>query len=256
MLLAIDIGNTNTVFAIYEGDDLRQSWRLHTEARRSCDEYASFLHEVLRINDLGWGDISAVIVGSVVPDADLHVKRFCSKYLSAEPLFVTKDIVDIGITIDRPEDVGADRLINALAVKKLYPQVQNQPVIVIDFGTATTFDVIDCDMNYAGGVIAPGIHLSVEALERAAAKLPRVEITKPDRVIGHSTVGAIQSGIFWGYISMIEGMVARLNEELGAQPFVLATGGLAGLFAGSTDVIEVVDGDLTLKGLLEIYKRA
>ena len=250
MLLAIDIGNTNTVFAVYKGDALHQEWRCQTVASRTADEYAVFLNELLALAGMAWADISDVIIGSVVPNANFHIKNFCVKFIKAEPLFVTKDVVGIAIDLDRPEEVGADRLINAVAVIEHY----QYPAIVIDFGTATTFDVIDAKGRYAGGAIAPGINLSVSALHQAAAQLPNVDIAKPEKAIGKNTVEAMQSGIYWGYLGLIEGITAQITCEMGAQPFVIATGGLAPLFAGNTDLIKTVDHQLTLKGLLKLYQ--
>ncbi len=251
MLLAIDIGNTNTVFAVYEGHDLKESWRCQTEAARSADEYAAFLNQVFALAGFDLKSIDDVIVSSVVPESNFHMTQFCEKYLGHEPIMITKDSVPIVLEVDRPEDVGADRLVNAVAVAQNY----QLPAIVIDFGTATTFDVITKDGAYAGGVIAPGVNLSVQALNRAAAKLPKVSIKKPDRVIGKATVEAIQSGMYWGYLSLIEGLTKRMTDEIGQKPFVLATGGLASLFAKDTLVIDAVDDSLTLKGLLYIYER-
>jgi len=251
MLLAIDAGNTNIVFAVYKGEEQLKSWRIHTEAKRSCDEYASILSRLFAMEDLGWDDISAVMISSVVPDANRHLRGFCEGYLSCDPVFVSKDMLDIPVHLDKPEEAGADRLVNAVAVRAHY----QTPAIVIDFGTATTFDVIEEDGAYSGGLIAPGIHLSIDALNMAAAKLPKVSVQKTDQVIGKSTVGAIQSGIFWGYIGMIEGIVARIRSEMDGKPFVIATGGLASLFVEHTDVIDHVDDDLTLKGLFTLYQK-
>ena len=182
-----------------------------------------------------------------------NLKTLCRKYFKVDPLVVGDAEVDLGIQVflDRPEEVGADRLVNAIAAHEVY----KGPLIVIDFGTATTFDVVDEDGNYCGGAIAPGINLSLEALHMAAAKLPRVAIGKPDKAIGKGTTTAMQSGIFWGYIGMIEGLTQRMKEEFGAEMTVIATGGLATLFAESTDVIQHSDSDLTLRGLLAIHKR-
>jgi type III pantothenate kinase len=251
MLLAIDIGNTNTVFALFKGDALAYSWRCTTIRGRSADEYASFLNELFSLEKISWNAVSDIIIGSVVPEADFHIKGFCKKYLKKEALMVTANIVGIPIDMPKPEEVGADRLINAVAVIEDY----KIPAIVIDFGTATTFDVIDEKGRYIGGAIAPGINLSVEALHQAAAKLPSIEIKKPARAIGKTTIEAMQSGVYLGYIGLIENIVKDIATEIGSKPFVLATGGLAPLFAGSTDVIEAVDDTLTLKGLLKIYKR-
>lgn len=250
MLLAIDIGNTNTVFAIYDGETLKQEWRAQTIARRTGDEYGSFLNELMGLVGLSWKDLTDVVIGSVVPDANFHITNFCKKFIGCEPLFATRANVGLSFDMERPEEVGADRLLNALAVITHY----KTPAIVIDFGTATTFDVIDAQNRYAGGVIAPGINLSVTALQEAAAQLPDIEIAKPARAIGKTTVEAMQSGVYWGYIGLIDGIVARVMKEMGAKPFIVATGGLAPLFAGSTGVIESIDQQLTMKGLLKLYK--
>ena len=249
MLLAIDIGNTNTVFAAYKGDEQLGAWRIKTDGVRSPDEYAVFLHELFTISELSWDMFHHVIVSSVVPEANAHIERFCAKYLSCTPLFVTKDMVDITLDLERPEDVGADRLVNAVAVLGHY----QPPAVVIDFGTATTFDVVDMNGAYAGGVIAPGINLSMHALHQAASKLPKVSVAKPDAVIGKSTTGAMQAGIYFGYKGLIEGIIDGIAEELAVRPYVIATGGLAPLFADGSDVINTVDADLTLKGLQILY---
>jgi type III pantothenate kinase len=251
MLLAIDVGNTNIVFAVYQQEKIMQFWRCQTIASRTQDEYAVFLHALFGQAGLQWTDISDVIVSSVVPEADFHLKRFCQAYFKRTPLFVSHVDVypPIGIAIDQPEQVGADRIVNAVAVAHFY-QV---PAVVIDFGTATTFDVIDGRGRYCGGAIAPGVDISLSALHQAAAKLPRVSIKRPESPIGNDTVSAMRSGMYWGYAGLIEGVVNKITEALGEKPFVIATGGLASLYAGSTSVIEVVDEELTLKGLLRIH---
>jgi type III pantothenate kinase len=250
MLLAIDIGNTNTVFAVFRDGALIDNWRLSTDAKRSGDEYAVFLNQVFGLTAHAFADISDVIVSSVVPEARFSMSRFCEKHLRQTPIFVDKDSVPVEIDVDRPEDVGADRLVNAMAVKVCY----KAPAIVIDFGTATTFDVIDARGAYTGGVIAPGINLSLNALHEAASKLPTVSIVEPKRVIGKSTVEAMQSGLYWGYVGLIEGLLNNIAREMGEKPMVLATGGLAPLFAQNIKLIDHVDDQLTLNGLFEIYK--
>lgn len=254
MLLAIDVGNTNTVFALYNGVALEHVWRCVTTAGRSRDEYAAFLHPLLAASDLNWADIQSVIVSSVVPDANFHIHKFAQGYIDCMPVFVSPDMVGdlVSVDIDKPEELGADRLVNAVAVVAHY----QTPAIVIDFGTATTFDVISEGGVYTGGLIAPGINLSVEALSAAAAKLPRVAVHTPKSVIGKNTVDAIQSGIYHGYLGLIEGIVDRVATDMNAKPFVLATGGLARLFAPNTDAIDAIDQDLTLKGLYEISNQA
>jgi type III pantothenate kinase len=253
MLLAIDAGNTNFTFAVFSEAAMAQSWRVRTEPGRTADEYAAWFSQLLALHGLKLSDIDAAIISSVVPDANFNLLQFCRKTLKVEALLVGDPTVDLGLTvnIDRPSEVGADRLVNAVAVLRDY----KPPAIVIDFGTATTFDVINAKGEYSGGAIAPGIDLSMKALHMAAAKLPRITVRKPQSVIGRDTVGAMQSGVFWGYAGLIEGMVRRMGEEMGGKPLVIATGGLASLFAGQVDCINKTDNDLTLRGLLYIYER-
>lgn len=253
MLLAIDSGNTNIVFAVFDGEQVRGEWRASTDTERTADELGVWLMQLLTIEGLKRTDIDACIIASVVPAMVFNLKTLCRRYFACEPVVVGDEGVELGLEIrlDRPEEVGADRLVNAVAAHKFY----NGPLIVIDFGTATTFDVVDAKGNYCGGAIAPGINLSLEALHMAAAKLPRVAIGRPRQVIGKATVPAMQSGIFWGYIGLIEGLVKRIEEEFGSRMLVVATGGLAPLFAESTPVIQQLDPDLTLRGLLEIHRR-
>lgn len=253
MLLAIDAGNTNIVFAVFDGEQVRGEWRASTHTDRTADELGVWLMQLLTTENLKREDISAVIIASVVPAIVFNLKTLCRRYFGCEPQVVGDEGVDLGIKVllDRPEEVGADRLVNAVSAHKFY----KGPLIVIDFGTATTFDVVDGLGNYCGGAIAPGINLSLEALHMAAAKLPRVAIGRPKQVIGKATVPAMMSGIFWGYVGLIEGLVKRMEEEFGAKMLVVATGGLAPLFAESTPVINELASDLTLRGLLEIHRR-
>ena len=250
LLLAIDVGNTNTVFALYRERHALGQWRISTIRERTADEYAAALTQLMTLKGYSHGDVGAAVISSVVPQALTPLKSMCREFFSCTARVVGDDLaVTIPVVVDNPREVGADRLVNAVAAHTRY----QGPLIVVDFGTATTFDVIDEEGRYCGGVIATGINLSLEALHRAAAKLPRVAVERPDRVIGTSTVSAMQSGVFWGYVSMIEGIVARIRSEFGAEMKVIATGGLAGLFAGATDVIEHVDRDLTMAGLVELY---
>ena len=250
LLLAIDVGNTNTVFALYRERHALGQWRISTIHERTADEYAAALTQLMTLKGYSHGDVGAAVISSVVPQALTPLKSMCREFFSCTARVVGDDLaVTIPVVVDNPREVGADRLVNAVAAHTRY----QGPLIVVDFGTATTFDVIDEGGRYCGGVIATGINLSLEALHRAAAKLPRVAVERPDRVIGTSTVSAMQSGVFWGYVSMIEGIVARIRSEFGAEMKVIATGGLAGLFAGATDVIEHVDRDLTMAGLVELY---
>ena len=250
LLLAIDVGNTNTVFALYRERDALGQWRISTIRERTADEYAAALTQLMALKGYSHGDVGAAVISSVVPQALTPLKSMCREFFGCTARVVGDDLgVTIPVVVDNPREVGADRLVNAVAAHTRY----HGPLIVVDFGTATTFDVIDEAGRYCGGVIATGINLSLEALHRAAAKLPRVAVERPERVIGTSTVSAMQSGVFWGYVSMIEGIVARIRTEFGAEMKVIATGGLAGLFAGATDAIEHVDRDLTMAGLVELY---
>jgi type III pantothenate kinase len=254
MLLAIDSGNTNIVCAVYAGDELRGSWRAATNPNRTADEYAVWLVQLMALAGLSLKDIDATIIGSVVPEATFNLVRLCQRYFASEPLIVGRPdcSIGIGIDLDMPrEEIGADRVANAVAAQDRY----RPPLIVIDFGTATTFDIIDRGGNYCGGVIAPGINLSLRALDMAAAQLPRIGIRRTPTVIGRSTVPAMQSGVFWGYVGLIEGLVQRISAERGEEMEVIATGGLAPLIAEATGAINCVDPDLTLWGLRLIYRR-
>jgi type III pantothenate kinase len=250
LLLAIDVGNTNTVFALYRKRRALGQWRISTMRERTADEYAAALTTLMALKGYRHDDVSAAVIASVVPQALTPLKSMCRDVFNCLAQVVGEDLgITIPVLIDNPREVGADRLVNAVAAHARY----DGPLIVVDFGTATTFDVIDEAGRYCGGVIATGINLSLEALHRAAAKLPRIAVQRPPQVIGRSTVTAMQSGVFWGYVSMVEGMVARIKEEFGAEMKVIATGGLAGLFADATDVIEQVDRDLTMAGLVELF---
>ncbi|HSE78974.1 MAG TPA: type III pantothenate kinase [Alphaproteobacteria bacterium] len=253
MLLAINCNNTNVKFAVYDGAQQRGSWRISTEARRTADEYAVWLTHLMQLSGLDRRDIDDAIVANVVPPAMFNLKELCRRYFGCEPLVVGDPALDLGLKVllDNPDEAGADRLVNAVAVRMRY----DLPAIVVDFGTATTFDIVDADGNYCGGVIAPGINLSVEALHMAAAKLPRIAVTRPAQVIGKGTISAMQSGVYWGYIGLIEGLIRRIQDEFGRRMTVISTGGLAPLFTEATQVIEHLDPDLTLDGLVEIYRR-
>ena len=254
MLLAIDSGNTNVVCAVYAGDELRGSWRAATNPNRTADEYAVWLIQLMAMSGLAPTDIDATIIGSVVPEATFNLVRLCQRYFASEPLMVGRPdcFLGIGIDVDMPEEqVGADRVANAVAAQDRY----QPPLIVLDFGTATTFDVVDRSGNYCGGVIAPGINLSLRALDMAAAQLPRIGMRRTPTIVGRSTVPAMQSGVFWGYVGLIEGLIQRIRAERGEAMEVIATGGLAPLLAGATEAINHVNPDLTLWGLRLIYRR-
>ena len=252
MLLAIDAGNTNTVFALFDGERQLAAWRTSTNAQRTADEYAVFLATLMQSAGLAPKMIKAAIIGSVVPDANFNLVKLCRDHYGIAPLIVGTPQVrlNIEVKLDRPEEVGADRLINAVAGRAEH----RTPLLIVDFGTATTFDVVDSDGNYRGGAIAPGINLSLQALHMAAAKLPRVAVAKPQKIIGTNTVQAIQSGVFWGYVGLIEGMISRIKAEFGQPMTVIATGGLASLYREAIPMIDHTDPDLTLKGLRLIYQ--
>ncbi len=256
MLLAVDAGNTNIVFAVHDGTEWRGRWRVRTDAERTSDEYAVWLLALLQHSGLKPTDITRAVIGTVVPAALYNLRRLCREWFLAEPLVARANLNwGFDIRVDAPHEVGADRLLNALAAHHRY----RGPLVVIDFGTATTFDVVAKDGAYLGGVIAPGINLSIEALHRAAARLPRIGIGRPQSVIGRNTVAAMQSGIYWGYVGLIEGIVGRIrseHDEAGQGPLkVIATGGLAPLFAEGTTVIETTDPDTTLDGLRLLAER-
>ncbi|WP_439817855.1 type III pantothenate kinase [Zavarzinia sp. CC-PAN008] len=253
MLLAINANNTNIKFSVFDGNTQLSEWRIHTTNSRTADEYAVWLVHLMALKNLGPGDITAAVIGSVVPQTMFDLRLLCERYFNARPIVIGDEGVDTGIVIhmDRPRDVGADRICNAIAVREIH----NGPAIVVDFGTATTFDVVDQTGAYIGGVIAPGINLSIEALHTATAKLPRITVERPARVIGKDTLSAMHAGVFWGYVGLIEGLVARIKAEFGAPMKVFATGGQAPLFVDATDVIEEVAPDLSMRGLLAVYRR-
>jgi type III pantothenate kinase len=252
MLLAIEQGNTNTLFAVHDGAEWIAQWRTATQSTRTADEYAVWLYQLLSMTGLKFELLDACIISSVVPQSVFNLRNLARRYLKVEPLVIGEN-VDLGIPVrlEKPSEAGADRLVNAIGAHAVYPG----DLIVIDSGTATTFDVIAADGGFEGGVIAPGINLSMEALHAAAAKLPRVAIRRPEKTIGRDTVGAMQAGVFWGYIALIEGLIIRIREEWGRPMTVVATGGVASLFQGATNAIDHFDSDLTIRGMLEIHRR-
>jgi len=253
MLLAIDAGNTNTVFALYKGEAPLSIWRIRAEAPRTSDEYASWLSPLLQQAGYDFGDITDVIIGSVVPSANFHLKGFCDKYLKIDPMFVGQAGCDHGVAITFPNAhlVGADLIANVVAAKAKY----RAPMIIIDFGTATKFLVMDRNAAFTGAVIAPGINLSVEALHNATAQLPKIDVVKPAAVIGTDTIGCMRSGIFWGYVSMVEGMCQRISLEMKEIPDLIVTGGLAPIFEGSIQGVRAIDPNLTIDGLRLYHAR-
>jgi len=252
MLLAVEQGNTNTLFAVHDGSSWIAQWRTGTDSTRTADEYAVWLSQLLALQGLALHTLTACIISTVVPQALFNLRNLSRRYLKVEPLIVGENAeLGLEVRIDKPSEAGADRLVNAIGAFSAY----GGPLIVVDSGTATTFDVIAEDGAFEGGVIAPGINLSMQALHDAAAKLPRIAIQRPAHLIGKGTVEAMQSGVFWGYVSLIEGLIARIKAEYGRPMRVIATGGVASLFEGATDRIDVFDSEITLKGLLEIVSR-
>lgn len=257
MLLAIDAGNTNVVFALVEGRAIKARWRIATDPRRTADEYAVWLHQLLQMQGLDRSAVTAVVIGTVVPRSLHNLKVLAAKYFGVEALVAGQDGLPYGIELDvvEPKTVGADRALNAIAAHALHPG----DLILIDFGTATTFDLVDYTGAYKGGIIAPGINLSLDALVNAAAKLPRIAIEAPTEtasVIGRTTEDQMHIGIFWGYVSMIEGLVARMRSEIGRPVKVISTGGLAILFNDHTSAFDAVEPDLTITGLALLYERS
>ena len=252
MLIAIDVGNTNSVIALYDGDKAAAQWRSSTSTTRTADEYAVWLTQLMSLAGYGLGDISECVISTVVPQSLFHFRNLSRRYFNCEPFVISHDNVPgIEVRIDKPSEVGADRLVNAVGAFAAH----GGPLIVVDSGTATNFDIVGADGGFEGGVIAPGINLSMQALHEAAARLPRIAIEKPGRIIGKDTVGAMQSGVFWGYVSLIEGLIARIRAEYGEPMKVVATGGVASLYEGASEAIDVFDADLTIRGLMEIHKR-
>jgi type III pantothenate kinase len=251
MLLAVDIGNTSTKLGVFDGEKLRATWQMATGVHRMPDEYAALLFTLLQQQGLKTTDIKAVAMCSVVPPLISTFERLCQRYFNIEPLVVGVGVkTGVSIRMDNPREVGADRIADAVAAVKLY----GGPLIIIDLGTATTFGIIARNGDYIGGIIATGIATAAEALFTRTAQLPRVDLARPKHVIGTHTVAAIQSGIIYGYASLVEGMLARIQQEMGEKPKVVATGGYAELIANVTDVIDEVNPDLTLVGLRLIYQ--
>ncbi|WP_084418806.1 type III pantothenate kinase [Henriciella litoralis] len=253
MLLAIDVGNTNTVFALHDGEDWVAMWRSATDSRRTADDHIVWLGPLMDMRKVSVNDVSACVISCVVPQALFNFRNLARRYFAVEPLVVGEPDVELGvpIRIQRPEQVGADRLVAAIGAHIAYPGA----LIVIDSGTATTLDVVGPDGGFEGGIISPGINLSMRALHDAAAQLPRIAIQKPERIIGDSTVAAMQTGVFWGYIDLIDGLVRRVKEEYAQPMTVIATGGVASLFEGASATIDHYDQTLMESGLLEIYRR-
>ena len=249
MLLAIDAGNTNLVFALVDGGEIKARWRIATDPRRTADQYAVWLHQLLELEGYSKSDVDSAIIGTVVPRALHNLEVLASKYFHVEPLIAGqgKAAWPMSLDVDEPQNVGADRALNVIAAHAKHPG----DLVIIDFGTATTFDVVDGSGAYKGGIIAPGINLSIDALVSAAAMLPRVAIEAPEdkSVIGRTTESQMIIGIYWGYVAMIEGLTERLKREIGREVTVVATGGLASLFDKHTQAFDAIEPDLTIQGL-------
>jgi type III pantothenate kinase len=249
-LLVVDLGNTNIVLGVYRGEELVNSWRLATARERTADEYGILARQL--VGDAMHASLEGAIVASVVPPLNSAIAFMIRKYFGIDPLFVEPGVkTGIAIHVDNPQEVGADRIVNCAAAHDRY----GGPTVIVDFGTATTFDVVTANAEFVGGVIAPGLNISAEALFARAARLPRVDIRRPDRVIGTNTVVNMQSGIYFGYLGLVDGILARIRTEVPNLQRVVATGGLASLFAEESEHIDDVDPELTLKGLKIIYDR-
>jgi type III pantothenate kinase len=252
VIFVFDIGNTNTVLGVYDGEELKYHWRIETNRNRTDDEYGMVIKSLFNHVGLSFTHIKGIVISSVVPPIMFALERMCEKYFNLKPLVVgpgTK--TGLNIKYENPREVGADRIVNAVAAIHDY----GSPLIIVDFGTATTYCYVNEEKQYMGGAIAPGINISTEALYSKAAKLPRIEITRPEGVIGKNTVSAMQAGIVYGYVGQVEGIVKRMKEQSKTEPTVIATGGLAQLISQESNVFDVIDPFLTLKGLQLIYKR-
>jgi type III pantothenate kinase len=252
MLLAIDVGNTNIVIGAFENKQLTRHWRLGTAPARSSDEYGVLLQQLLAMADLSLKDVDAAVLSCVVPQAEWVIVHMIEDYCGTTPLVVGPGIkTGIRVLYDNPKEVGADRIVNAVAALDKYPG----PLILVDFGTATTFDALNENGDYLGGAIAPGLNISMEALFQSASKLPRVPFARPESVIGRNTVASIQSGLFHGYVGMVDGIVDLMSDEIDGDVRVLATGGLGKLIATASKHVREVDNLLTLRGLRIVYER-
>ena len=250
MLLCIDTGNTNSTFSIWDGTEFLSHWRISTDHRRTADEYFVWLQTMISLTHFDL-DIDSCIISSTVPRVVFNLRVLCNRYFRTRPLVVGKPdcLLPHVPRVDQGATVGPDRLVNTTAAFDRH----GGDLVVVDFGTATTFDVADTDGAYIGGVIAPGVNLSLEALHMGAAALPHVDVTMPDRVIGTNTIGCIQAGIFWGYIGLVEGIVGKIRQERGRPMKAIGTGGLAPLFAQGTDLFDAIEDDLTVHGLRLIH---
>lgn len=252
MLLVIDVGNSNIVVGIYRDDTLLRDWRVSSDRSRTSDEYAILIHDLFRLEGIHFSDISGIIISSVVPVLTGVLEKLCRQYLGHEPYVVGPGMkTGMSVLYDNPKEVGADRIVNAVGAYEKY----RSALIIVDFGTATTFDAVSRQGEYCGGAIAPGLMISTEALFQKASKLPRIDVVKPASVIAKNTVSSMQAGVFFGYVGLVDEIVSRMKGEMEDSPRVIATGGLAGLIAPETQTIDEVDEYLTLEGLRLLYQR-
>jgi type III pantothenate kinase len=256
VLLAIDVGNTNIVLGVFRGEELVHSWRLTTLRDRTADELGILVTSLCDHHGIRRDDITGIVMASVVPPQTGTMITMVREYFGREPLNLEPGVNSVmPILYDHPREVGADRVVNSVAAYETYGRARQRALIIVDFGTATTFDAVSAKGEYLGGVICPGPQISADALFQRAAKLPRIDLRKPSRVIGTNTVASMQSGLFWGYVDMVQGLVGRMRKELGGEVVVVATGGLASMVAPETDVIDHVDPELTLRGLRLVWER-
>jgi type III pantothenate kinase len=251
MLLVIDCGNTNVVFAVFEDDNIIGQWRLSSDEAKTVDEYGVAITSLIKLSGISIGEIDSCIISSVVPSLIPTLKTLCKKFFKVTSLVTGENAeIDIKVKVDRKNEIGDDRLLNAIAIYNKY----GGNVLIVDFGTATTFDIIDGEGAYIGGVIAPGAALTVDALQAAAARLPKVEIKPPEKLIGETTINAMQSGVYWGYVGLVEKIVSKIKHQSNVDLKVIATGGFATLFGENIKYIDIIDSNLTLQGLQLVYK--
>jgi type III pantothenate kinase len=255
MLLAVDVGNTNIVLGVFEDDALAHTWRLQTLRERTADELGLLVDGLFAHHRLDRGRVDGIVLGSVVPPLTATIRAMTELYFGLKALVVDATTAGMPILYERPAEVGADRIVNSIAAYEQFGRGTGRPLVVLDFGTATTFDAVTARGEYLGGAICPGVQISADALFQRAARLPRIEVRKPAHVVGRTTVGAMESGLFWGYIGMIEGLIRRMSDELGGEAICVATGGLAPVVAPETALIQHVDPDLTLRGLRMVWER-
>lgn len=253
MIFVLDTGNTNTVLGVFKHDQLIYEWRIKTDRHKTEDEFGMLIKSLFDFKGISFSDFSGVIISSVVPPIMSALEKMCHNYFNLEPLIIGRENVDhfLGMQYPHPQEIGADRIVNAVGAIEAY----GSPLIIIDFGTATTYCYINENSEYVGGLIAPGIQISMEALYSKASKLPKIEIQQPEHVVGRSTVEAMQSGVFYGYIGQVDGIIRRIEQKMNVKPKVIATGGLAKMLANRSEMIDIVDQHLTLKGLYLIYQK-